>query len=154
VFHEFRAFGIQYQDSSAASPILSNNQYTAQYLMVPFGLTMKTGRIAEKWALMFRAGLSSHFLLSSSVNREVPPAAGLESDANSYLNTAWVGIQGDAGLLYYFHENTALSFQVGYSGGLTSIASINAYPFMVGGAWNTPGNTRLNTIHATLGILF
>ena len=154
VFHEFRAFGIEYQDSSSASPILSNNQYTAQYLMVPFGLTMKTGRIADKWALMFRAGLSSHFLLSSSVNREAPPAAGLESDANSYLNTAWVGIQGDAGLLYYFHENTALSFQVGYSGGLSSIASLNAYPFMAGGAWNTPGNTRLNTIHATLGILF
>ena len=154
VFHEFRAFGIKYQDSSSASSSLSNNRYSVQYLQVPFGLTMKTGRIADKWALVFRSGISSHFLLSSSVNRETPPATGIESEANSYLNTAWVGIHGEAGLLYYFHENTAVSFQLGYGGGLSSIASLNAYPFMVGDAWNTGGNTRLNSIHATLGILF
>lgn len=153
VFHEFRAFGIQY-DSTTASPMLSNNRFSAQYLQVPFGLTMKTGRIANSWALVFRAGLTSHFLLSSTVNRQEPPATGIESNANSYLNIAWVGIQGDAGLLYYFHESTAVSFQVGYSGGLTSILSANAFPFMVGDAWNNQGSTRLNTIHATLGILF
>jgi hypothetical protein len=154
VFHEFRSFGIQFADTSLASPKLSNSRYSAQYLQVPFGLTMKTGRIAGKWALMFRAGLTSHFLLSSGVNREEPPATGMESNASAYLNIAWVGIQGDAGLLYYFHENTAVSFQIGYGAGLSSIVSSNAFPFMVGDVWNYQGSSRLNTIHATLGILF
>jgi hypothetical protein len=154
IFHEFRSFGILYQDSTGASPKRVNNQFTAQYLQVPFGLTMRTGRIANKWAVVFRAGLTSHFHLNSQVNREEPPSDGVENNANSFLNLAWVGIQGDAGILYYFHENTALSFQVGYSGGLSSILASNAYPFMVGDAWNNPGNTRLNTIHVSVGILF
>ncbi len=154
VFHEFRSFGIQFRDSAAASPKLVNTVFTAQYLNVPFGLTMRTGRIADKWSVVFRAGLNSHFLLNSSVHREDAPGNGADEDGNPYLNSAWVGIYGDAGFLYYFHEQTALSFQVGYSGGLSSILASNAYPFMVGDAWNNPGNSRLNTIHVSVGILF
>lgn len=154
VFHEFRSFGIEFRDTAGASPKLVNTVFTAQYLNVPFGLTMRTGRIADKWSIVFRAGLNAHFLLNSSVRREGSLGNGTEEDGNLYLSSAWVGIYGDAGFLYYFHQQTALSFQIGYSAGLSSILASNAYPFMVGDAWNNTGNTRLNSIHVGVGILF